>query len=146
MNQFQIEKYFYEERLEELLQCFQKDFEIIDDYSKLLSGNSLDDQSSCHEALNILSGIYMRLNIVYHIAQYQYDKRCLEYFKARKEEIGNTMYGEKFKAIDIKREANIKFSVYMRIANIFHAYLTSSEKGILTLQSKLKFLKLELSL
>ncbi len=119
MNYLNIEKFFTENKLEELLNLYAEDFESIDEFSKQFINNLLISGVECQEALDVLTGLYMKLNVVYSIADYYYQKKK-EIDKMNKDLTMNTM-------------------AYLRVRNIFKAYLDSVKRSISTSQSQLKY-------
>lgn len=119
MNYATIEQYFTENKLEELLKLYESDFIVIDDYSKQFTNNILNSPVECQESLDVLTGLYMKLVVVFNISDYQYHKR---------KELSK-----------INKDFSISTFGYLRVKNIFKAYLDALKKAILSCQSQLKF-------
>ncbi len=119
MNYLDIEKFFTEGKLEELLNLYAEDFESIDEFSKQFVNNLLISAVECQEALDVLTGLYMKLNIVYSIADYYYQK---------KKELSK-----------INKDLAVTTMTFLRVRNIFKAYLDGCRKSISTAQSQLKY-------
>lgn len=128
MNFNTIETLFNENNYEELIIIYKDDFESVDQYANLFSNNALVSPGECQESLTILTGLYMKFNTIYHIADYQYKK---------KEQISKISTGNK--------ESLITADCY-RIKMIFKAYSDNVKKGISSAQSLLKYWAKELEL
>jgi len=119
MNYLDLEKYFLENKLEELLNLYKEDFETIDEFSKQFVNNLLISGVECQEALDTLTGLYMKLNIVYSIADFYYVK---------KKELSK-----------VNKDLATAAITFLRIKTIFKTYLTNCRKSISTCQSQLKY-------
>ena len=119
MDYLNIEKYFIDNKLEELLALYAEDFKSVDEYSKSFVNNLLISAVECQEALDVLTGLYMKLNVVYSIADYYYQK---------KKELSK-----------INKDLAVTTMNFLRVRNIFKAYLDNIKKSISTSQSQLKY-------
>lgn len=128
MNYSIIEKYFENNQYEEILDAYKEDLERTEEYSNLFSNNALVSPHECQEALDVLTGLFMKFNIIYHIADYQYEK---------KKQISKLASGNK----------DCLFAVCcLRIKDIFKAYMDNTKKAISSCQSLLKYYIKELEL
>ena len=128
MNYEKLEIYFDENKFSELLAVYKDDLESADQYANLFSNNALVSPGECQEALTVLTGLYMKFNTIYHIADYQYKK---------KEQISKASTGDK--------ESLMTTACY-RIKMIFKAYCDNTKKAISVSQSMLKYYAKELEL
>lgn len=128
MNYSTLEKLFNENKLEEVLELYKDNFERADEYANLFSNNTLTSSTLCQEALEVLTGLYMRFNTAYQIAEYQY---------LRKKEIC------KMNKID---DNNLLVLNYLRIKNIFKMYCSNVKRAIGSSQSQLKYWSSEMQL
>jgi hypothetical protein len=119
MDYFTIEQYFLNGKLEEVLALYKEDFEAADSYSKEFMNNILISPVECQEALDILTGLYMKFNVVYSIADFQYQK---------KKELAKT-----------NKDLSSVSMTFLRIRNIFKAYIDNVKRAISTSQSQLKY-------
>jgi hypothetical protein len=123
-----LEKLFIENKLEEVLELYSADFLKADEYANLFTNNALSSSTLCQEALEVLTGLYMRFNTAYQIAEYQY---------LRKKEICKTH------KID---DEGLLVLNYLRIKNIFKMYCVNTKRAIGSCQSQLKFFISEIQL
>jgi hypothetical protein len=128
LNYEKLETFFDENKFAELLELYKSDLENADEYSNLFSNNALVSPGECQESLTVLTGLYMKFNTIYHIADYQYKK---------KEQISKASTGDK--------ESLMTTACY-RIKMIFKAYCDNTKRAISTCQSQLKFFSKELEL
>jgi hypothetical protein len=128
MNYLSIETYFNENKLNELLDIYKEDLETAEEYANLFTNNSIASPIECQEALDVLTGLYMKFNSVFHIADYQYTKR---------KQINKISVGETDTCYSLD---------CLRIRNIFKAYTDNVKKAILSCQSQLKFYIHEMNL
>ena len=128
MNYLNIEEYFDNNKYQELLDIYKEDLEVSEEYSNLFSNNALVSPKECQESLTVLTGLYMKFNTVYHIADYQHKK---------KEQIAKLSTGDK---------DNLSTVGCYRLKMIFKAYCDNTKKAISTCQSQLKFYAQEIQL
>ena len=119
MDYLDIEQFFTDNKLEELLSLYKEDFEDADEYSKSFINNLLISATECQEALDVLTGLYMKFNVVYNIADFYYQK---------KKELGK-----------MNKDLTISTMTYLRVRNIFKAYIDNVKRAISTCQSQLKY-------
>lgn len=127
MDYFSIEKYFTDNKLKELLDIYKEDFALADEYANLFTNNALIAAMDCQEALDVLTGLFMKFNIVYHIADYYHEK-----VHQMNKKIGEN---ETLHSLDI-----------LRIKNIFKMYMDGVRKAITSSQSLLKYYIKEMEL
>lgn len=128
MNYEKLEILIDNNEYEKLLEIYKEDLERADEYSNLFSNNALVSPGECQESLTVLTGLYMKFNTIYHIADYQYKK---------KEQISKASTGDK--------ESLMTTACY-RIKMIFKAYCDNTKRAISTSQSQLKYWSSELQL
>ena len=132
-----IEKYFKEDKLEELLKECSESFEKIEYYSHSLRNKIIDNLSETDLAMKELTGIYMYLNVVCMIAETEKINRESLYYYERKLELENEGI-KKVVGSQIEREASNHVKNYRRVRNIFEAYKNSCDRAISVCQSSLK--------
>jgi hypothetical protein len=128
LNYEKLETFFDENKFTELLELYKSDLENADEYSNLFSNNALVSPGECQEALTVLTGLYMKFNTIYHIADYKFKQ---------KEQISKVSTGDK--------ESLMTTACY-RIKMIFKGYCDNMKKGVSIMQSQLKYWSQELQL
>jgi hypothetical protein len=146
MNIFEIEKKFSSiEGMNDLLFFLQQEyFDRISYHADLFRGGALSDIGQMNSSLDELTGIYMDLKAIYMISITMKENRELQHYMSRKIEIENK--GEKFTSAPIEKEASNIVANERRVRNIVEGFLSSCEKSISTIQSKLKFTSKEIEL
>ncbi len=121
MNYTIIEKFFEENDYQSLLDLYKEDFEKAEEYADLFTNNCITSPSECKEALDVLTGLYMKFNAVFHISEYEYE---------RKKQLSKISTGDKDSLMSV---------ACLRVKSLFKAYMDNAKKGILSSQSQLKF-------
>ena len=128
MNYNILEKYLEDSKYEELLEIYKEDLERAEEYSNLFTNNALISPHECQEALETLTGLYMKFNTIYNIAEYQYEK---------KKQLSKLTTGDKDSLMTI---------ACLRVKTIFKSYMNNARKGISSCQSLLRYYIKEMEL
>jgi len=146
MNVFEVEGYFEtSDKMQELLEILQKEyFDRIDYHGDLFRSGALSDVGQLQNSLEELTGIYIKLNPIYSIAESIKKNREESFYMAKKISIENN--GDKFVSASTDKEASNSVANERRVRNIIEGKVSACSQGISTCQSKMKFVGKEIEL
>jgi len=128
-----IETYFMsEEGIEELLESYSEDFNMIDEVSEKLKTGTVNSYEEIDVLLGKLSGLANRCELVAEIA---------DTFKKKEEgrlTFSKIKDAEKVVMAKIDKEVSHEVSSLRRVRNIFRAYTQSADRALGMMQSRLK--------
>ena len=143
MNYKEIEQYFGNNQIDDLLEKYIECFNDVDYYEKLLINHVLNDISGVREAIQRLSGLYMSLRRPYAIAETFIENGKARHYHNLKIKHDNENPDKKIISAALEREASYFVAPFRRARNLFAAYVESCEKGIGSCQSLLNSLNKE---
>ena len=143
MDYKEIEQYFENNQIDDLLGKYKDVFYEVDYHEKLLMNHVLNDINSVREAIQRLSGLYMSLRRPLSIADTAVENGKSRQYHNLKIQHDNEKPDEKFISSSVEREASLSVAPYRRARNLFAAYVESCEKGIGSCQSLLNSLNKE---
>jgi len=145
MKILQIEQLFQqEETLVQVLEECKEEFDIIDNYSKSLKNNTIENGESLKKVLKELVGVYLALKPVLALAETEKKNREVRYYDSRRIEVEKE--GGKFVSGATDKEASAYVAEYRRVRNLIQGYVDACNTAISTLQSVLGYLKEEMKL
>lgn len=132
-------EYFADEKgLNELLETYAETLAMIDDYGKQFIQGILSTPEDYKNCLNQLTGAYIILEPLYNVAVAYKENQELKFYVEKKRELEGK--GEKVVATNLEKEAAYSVEYIRRVRNILEAYVSATEKGIITAQTQLKSL------
>jgi len=124
------------EGLNKLLEDYKDIFNLLDDISQQLLQGIISTIDQYKEILNQATGAYGTLEPLYSLSIAHKENEELHYFVEKKREIESK--GEKLTVAALDKEASESVSQIRRVRNILEAYVSVSEKIIITAQTQLK--------
>ena len=124
------------EGLEKLLTDYQEVFTLLDDISQQLLQGVISTIDQYKEVLNQSTGAYGTLEPLHSLAIAYKENAELRYYCDKKRELEGK--GEKFTAASLDKESSESVASIRRIRNILEAYVSVSEKIIITAQTQMK--------
>lgn len=143
MEYNEIEQYFENNQIDELLMKYKVCFDDVDYHENLLINHVLNDINSVREAIQRLSGLYMSLRRPFAIAETAVENGKSRHYHTLKIQQETTAPDKKLISASLEREASLLVAPFRRARNLFEAYLASCEKAIGSCQSLLSSLKVE---
>lgn len=129
--------YFVDEKgLNDLLEAYKDTLEMIDAYGQQFIQGILSTQDDYRKCLNELTGAYIILEPLYNVAVAYKENQELKYYVEKKRELEGK--GEKVVATNLEKESSYSVEHIRRVRNILEAYVSATEKGIVTCQTQLK--------
>ena len=122
--------------LEKLLTDYKEVFDLLDDISQQLLQGIIATVDQYKEILNQATGAYGTLEPLYSMSIAYKENSELHYFVEKKRELESK--GEKLTVASVDKEASESVSQIRRIRNILEAYVSVSEKIIITAQTQMK--------
>jgi hypothetical protein len=122
--------------LEKLLADYKDVFDLLDDISQQLLQGIIATVDQYKEILNQATGAYGTLEPLYSMSIAYKENSELHYFVEKKRELESK--GEKLTVASIDKEASESVGQIRRVRNILEAYVSVSEKIIITAQTQLK--------
>jgi len=122
--------------LEKLLVDYKDIFDLLDDISQQLLQGIIATVDQYKEILNQATGAYGTLEPLYSLAIAYKENSELHYFVEKKRELESK--GEKLTVAAVDKEASESVGQIRRIRNILEAYVSVSEKIIITAQTQMK--------
>lgn len=124
------------EGLEKLLLDYKDVFSLLDDISQQLLQGIISTIDQYKEILNQATGAYGTLEPLYSMSVAYKENSELHYFVEKKRELESK--GEKLTVASVDKEASESVGQIRRIRNILEAYVSVSEKIIITAQTQMK--------
>lgn len=124
------------EGLEKLLVEYQDVFSLLDDISQQLLQGVITTVDQYKEVLNQSTGAYGTLEPLHSMSIAYKENEELHYYVEKKREL--EAKAEKFTAASLEKEASESVAQIRRVRNILEAYVSVSEKIIITAQTQLK--------
>jgi hypothetical protein len=130
-------EYFVDiEGLEKLLADYNDVFNLLDDISQQLLQGVISTIDQYKEILNQATGAYGTLEPLHSMSIAYKENSELHYFVEKKRELESK--GEKLTVASVDKEASESVAQIRRIRNILEAYVSVSEKIIITAQTQMK--------
>ena len=143
LNYKEIESYFNNNNIDDLLKIYEECFNDVDYYETQLIHHKLSDIFSVREAIQRLSGLYMSFRKPLAIATTSIENGKARHYHHLKMKHDTEESNKKFISSSLDREASYLVAPYRRARNLFEAYVASCEKSIVGCQSLLSSLKTE---
>jgi hypothetical protein len=124
------------EGLEKLLEDYKEVFTLLDDISQQLLQGIISTIDQYKEILNQATGAYGTLEPLYSMSIAYKENSELHYFVEKKRELESK--GEKLTVAAVDKEASESVGQIRRVRNILEAYVSVSEKIIITAQTQMK--------
>jgi len=135
-------KYFEnEENLQQIFVDYKEIFDVLNEYRSQFLANVLTSEEDLKGALAFYTGAVQILHALYQVAQsYKESKEDYEALRLRNEA---TESKKKITDATIKSQAHYNVRSYIKVRNILSAYVDACNKGIITAQTLLKYLRKE---